>query len=400
MTFVYLMLTLLLLSVMVVIHELGHFLFAKLFKVTVLEFSIGMGPAIYTTKNKKKNKDSSLPFELSDSFTRDLESVAPTQTLPADERIEISSTENDLSVAENTEPEKTVFSIRALPIGGFVSMAGEDQASNDKNAFCNKKVWQRLIITLAGPAMNLLLGFLCVCVLVGFDGAADKLPSNVITYDGVETAISNTGEAPLMTGDKIIKVNNVSVHTGNELDYEITNQGYEPVDLTVIRNGEKILLENVSFPVEEVMEGVYMGNMDFKIYRDNVTFGNIVKHAFFRSVSMVKMVVDSILDLIRGRYGADALSGPVGVSEAVGQATKNGFYSVLYLFAFITINLGIFNLIPFPALDGGRTVFLAYEGIFRKPVKKEVEQTINAVGLMLLMGLAVLVMIKDIFTIF
>lgn len=397
MTFVYLLLTLLLLSVMVVIHELGHFLFAKLFKVTVLEFSIGMGPAIYTTKKKQKNSAESSPFELSSSFTRDSEPVEIT-----DGQIEPEE-ENGQPKSEQAQPEgeqKTVFSIRALPIGGFVSMAGEDQASTDKNAFCNKKVWQRLIITLAGPAMNLLLGFLCVCVLVGFDGAADKLPSNVITYEGVETSISNTGDNPLVNGDKIIKVNNVSVHTGNELDYEITNQGYKPVDLTVIRDGEKIVLEDVSFPSIEVMEGVYMGNMDFKVYRDEVNFGNVVKHAFFRSVSMVKMIVDSIVDLVRGRYGADALSGPVGVSEAVGQATKNGFYSVLYLFAFITINLGVFNLIPFPALDGGRVIFLAYEGIFRKPVKKEVEQAINTVGLMLLMGVAVLVMIKDIFALF
>lgn len=397
MTFVYLLLTLLLLSVMVVIHELGHFLFAKLFKVTVLEFSIGMGPAIYTTKKKQKNSAENSPFELSSSFTRDSEPVEIT-----DGQIEPEE-ENGQPKPEQAQPEgeqKTVFSIRALPIGGFVSMAGEDQASTDKNAFCNKKVWQRLIITLAGPAMNLLLGFLCVCVLVGFDGAADKLPSNVITYEGVETSISNTGDDPLVNGDKIIKVNNVSVHTGNELDYEITNQGYKPVDLTVIRDGEKIVLEDVSFPSIEVMEGVYMGNMDFKVYRDEVNFGNVVKHAFFRSVSMVKMIVDSIVDLVRGRYGADALSGPVGVSEAVGQATKNGFYSVLYLFAFITINLGVFNLIPFPALDGGRVIFLAYEGIFRKPVKKEVEQAINTVGLMLLMGVAVLVMIKDIFALF
>lgn len=397
MTFVYLLLTLLLLSVMVVIHELGHFLFAKLFKVTVLEFSIGMGPAIYTTKKKQKNSAENSPFELSSSFTRDSEPVEITdgQIVPEEE--------NGQPKPEQAQPEgeqKTVFSIRALPIGGFVSMAGEDQASTDKNAFCNKKVWQRLIITLAGPAMNLLLGFLCVCVLVGFDGAANKLPSNVITYEGVETSISNTGDDPLVNGDKIIKVNNVSVHTGNELDYEITNQGYKPVDLTVIRDGKKIVLEDVSFPSIEVMEGVYMGNMDFKVYRDEVNFGNVVKHAFFRSVSMVKMIVDSIVDLVRGRYGADALSGPVGVSEVVGQATKNGFYSVLYLFAFITINLGVFNLIPFPALDGGRVIFLAYEGIFRKPVKKEVEQAINTVGLMLLMGVAVLVMIKDIFALF
>ena len=394
MPFLYLLLTLLLLSVMVVIHELGHFLLAKLFGVTVLEFSVGMGPAIYTTKKKNKKDKDELPFELSSSFTRDSNPPASDMESTADEPTPDSETDGE--VAENT---KTAFSIRALPIGGYVSMAGEDQASEDKNAFCNKKVWQRLLITLAGPAMNLLLGFLCVCILVGIDGAQNQLPSNVISYNEVEDSISNTCENPLMTGDKIIKVNNVYVHTGNELDYEITNQGYEPIDLVVIRGGEQIVLEDVTFPVFET-QGVKMGSIDFKVYRDEVNFGNIIKHAFFRMISMVKMVVDSIVDLIGGRYGVDALSGPVGVSEVVGQATQNGFYSVLYLFSFITINLGVFNLIPFPALDGGRVLFLAYEGIFRKPVKKEVEQAINTVGLMLLMGLAVFVMIKDVFTLF
>ncbi len=397
MPFVYLLLTLLLLSIMVVIHELGHFLFAKLFGVTILEFSVGMGPAIYTTKKKNKKEEDNLPFELSPSFTRD--GKAPeTDAEPALDEPTLEDDEDGES-AENAEYEKTVFSIRALPIGGYVSMAGEDKASKDKNAFCNKKVWQRLIITLAGPAMNLLLGFLCVCILVGIDGAQNQLPSNVISYNEVKESISDKCENPLMSGDKIIKVNNVYVHTGNELDYEITNQGYEPLDLTVVRDGKQIVLEDVTFPVFET-QGVKMGSIDFRVYRDEVTFGNIIKHAFFRSISMVKMIVDSIVDLIGGRYGVDALSGPVGVSEVVGQATQSGFYSVLYLFSFITINLGVFNLIPFPALDGGRVLFLAYEGIFRKPVKKEVEQAINTVGLMLLMGLAVFVMIKDIFTLF
>ena len=394
MPFLYLLLTLLLLSVMVVIHELGHFLLAKLFGVTVLEFSVGMGPAIYTTKKKNKKDKDELPFELSPSFTRDGDPPASDMESTADEPTPDSETDGE--VAENT---KTAFSIRALPIGGYVSMAGEDQASEDKNAFCNKKVWQRLLITLAGPAMNLLLGFLCVCILVGVDGAKNELPSNMISYNEVKDSISDKCENPLMTGDKIIKVNNVYVHTGNELDYEITNQGYEPIDLVVIRGGEQIVLEDVTFPVFE-MQGVKMGSIDFKVYRDEVNFGNIIKHAFFRMISMVKMVVDSIVDLIGGRYGVDALSGPVGVSEVVGQATQKGFYSVLYLFSFITINLGVFNLIPFPALDGGRVLFLAYEGIFRRPVKKEVEQAINTVGLMLLMGLAVFVMIKDVFTLF
>lgn len=392
MTFVYLLLTLLLLSIMVIIHELGHFLFAKLFGVTVLEFSVGMGPAIYTTKRKKKSKNKIKKAE-NENFWLELEG-APLSEAEAKEEEEIPDTD-----AQADGDGKTVFSVRAFPVGGYVSMAGEDQASDDENAFCNKKVWQRLIITLAGPAMNLILGFLCVCMLVGIDGARNMLPSNQITFENVENSLSDKCESPLKNGDTVIKVNGVRVHTGNELDYEITNRGYEPVDIVVIRDGEKLLLEDVTFPTVEV-QGVAMGQMDFCVYREEVNASNIVKHAFFRSKSMVKMIVDSIIDLFRGRYGIDALSGPVGVSEVVGQATKSGFYSVLYLFAFITINLGVFNLIPFPALDGGRVIFLIYEGIFCRPVKKEVEQAINTVGLMLLLGLAAFVMVKDIFALF
>ena len=403
MSFLYLLLTLLLLSIMVVIHELGHFLFAKLFGVTVLEFSIGMGPTIFSTKKKNKNGDDNTPFEFSDSFTREREiekRFEPERSVPEQPTDSTKEPQSNDGSTEATEGNtKTIFSIRAFPIGGFVSMAGEDKASTDKNAFCNKKVWQRIIITLAGPVMNLLLGFLCVCLLVGMEGAANSLPSNKISYEGVESSISDKCENPLMTGDEIIKVNGVSVHTGNEVDYEIRNNGYEPLDITVIRNGEKITLNDVVFPTTEI-QGVKMGDTDFKIYRDKVTFSNIVKHSFFRGTGMIKMVVDSIVDLFSGRYGMDALSGPVGVSGVVGEATKDGFASVLYIFAFITINLGIFNLIPFPALDGGRLIFLIYEGIFRKPVKKEVEGFINTAGLMLLMGLAILILVKDIFQIF
>ena len=125
-----------------------------------------------------------------------------------------------------------------------------------------------------------------------------------------------------------------------------------------------------------------------------------MKHAVFRSFSTVKVIIDSLVDLIGGRYGADAVSGPIGMAGAVGQATKAGFTSILYLFILITMNLGVFNLLPIPALDGGRLIFLIIEGIFRKPIKKEVEQTINTVGIMILMGLMLLVTVKDIFNLF
>jgi len=377
-TLLYILLTLVLLSIMVVIHEFGHFLFAKLFKVKVLEFSIGMGPAIFTTRKKKKKTDGNL----AESFRSDVE-----------EGEEVGQSFFDEA------DEKTVFSVRALPIGGYVSMAGEDGDSTDVNAFCNKPVWQRFIITFAGAAMNILLGILCTFLLVGMQCIDDGYLASNTVAQFEEWAVSDKCEAPLMVGDKIIKVDGVSVHTGNELVYEILNQGYEPIDIVVIRNGEKLTLEDVVFPSEE-SSGVTFGNYDFKVAREEVSFGSVMKHSIYRSFSSIKIIFDSIKDLLTGRYGAEAVSGPIGMADAVGNATKSGFSSLLYLFILITMNLGVFNLLPFPALDGGRIVFLAIEAIIRRPVKKEVEQAINTAGILLLFALMLLVTFKDVINLF
>ena len=399
MSILYLLLTLVLLSIMVVIHELGHFLFAKLFRVTVLEFSVGMGPAIFTTKKKNSKKDND-----SDAADNDLD-VANRFHYDDDEpQLKLPEDEEKLEENEISEPEKTAFSIRALPIGGYVSMAGEDEASTDKNAFCNKSVWKRFVITIAGAAMNILLGICCMFLLVGVESAQQNgtLASNTI-HSFVEGSTSNVlSEAnpnPLKEGDKVIKVDGVYLHTGNELVYEIMNSGYEPVDIVVIRDGKELLLENVIFP-RESEAGATFGSYDFKVYGEKADFGTIMKHSVFRSFSTVKIIVDSLVDLIGGRYGADAVSGPIGMAGAVGQASRAGFTSILYLFILITMNLGVFNLLPIPALDGGRLIFLIIEGIFRKPVKKEVEQAVNTIGIMILMGLMLLVTAKDIFNLF
>lgn len=399
MNILYLLLTLVLLSIMVVIHELGHFLFAKLFRVTVLEFSVGMGPAIFTTKKKKAKS-----VEQSDNSDNELGVANRFHYDDEEPQLEPVLEEVAIDANDSSEPQKTVFSVRALPIGGYVSMAGEDEASTDKNAFCNKPVWQRFIITVAGAAMNILLGIICMFTLVGIESVQQdgKLASNTI-YGFVEGSTSNvfsdTNPNPLKEGDKVIRVDGVYVHTGNELVYEIMNSGYEPIDIVVIREGKEIVLEDVVFPTETTA-GATFGSYDFQVYGETADFGTIMKHAVFRSFSTVKVIIDSLVDLIGGRYGADAVSGPIGMAGAVGQASQAGFTSILYLFILITMNLGVFNLLPIPALDGGRLIFLIIEGIFRKPIKKEVEQTINTVGIMLLMGLMLLVTVKDIFNLF
>lgn len=410
----YIILTLVLLSIMVVIHELGHFLVARLFKVKILEFSIGMGPALFTTgKKKKKNKDTvniSEEYSFHESDTKEFKDTFKVKEETKDGDSE--DIQNTEKIEENEEiPEKTVFSVRAFPIGGYVSMLGEDGSSEHESAYCNKKAWQKILISFAGPFMNIVLGILCMCLLVGMDAYGGKrLASNVIG-EFVNETVNENGEIvdyvsssdkcehPLMVGDRVVKVGNAPIHTGNELVYEVSHKAHKPVDITVIRNGEKIKLEGVIFPTYEA-EGVTFGEIDFKVYGEDASFKNIVKHAFYRSFSTVKMVIDSLVDMVNGRYGIESVSGPVGVAGAVGEAASAGFYSLLYLFTFITMNLGIFNLLPFPALDGGHLIFHFYELIFRRPVKKEFEQTVNLVGLMILMAFAMIITFKDIFSLF
>jgi regulator of sigma E protease len=206
----------------------------------------------------------------------------------------------------------------------------------------------------------------------------------------------------LQINDKIVAVNGVKTHTGNEVVYEITYQGYEPLELTVIRDGNKIILENVVFPTVEE-SGVTLGSFDMQFYGIHETdrsFGLILSHTFWRTYSTAKMVWDSLADLIRGRFGLDAVSGPIGMTELVGSAISAGWESVLYLWVLLSVNLGVMNLLPLPALDGGRLMFLWWEAITRRPINKKVEAYINAAGLLILMGFMILITFKDIFKLF
>lgn len=205
-------------------------------------------------------------------------------------------------------------------------------------------------------------------------------------------------------GDEIIKVGDTRVHTGDEVFYEISMQGYEAIDITVKRDGEKLVLENVIFPTTNE-QGVLFGNMDFKLYTlnslESVTVLDYLEQAVYRSFSAFKMVWDSLVGLVSGRFGLSAVSGPVGITEVVGQAAQTSVYSLLYLVVVISMNLGVFNLLPIPALDGGRIVFHLIDAIAgRKVVKKETEDMIHATGIMILFAFMIIISFKDVFTLF
>lgn len=328
-------------GVMIFIHEAGHFFTARACGITVKEFAIGMGPKLFSWTSKKHG---------------------------------------------------TLHSLRLFPIGGYVSMEGEDEDSEDENAFCNKPVWQRMLVVIAGPFMNIVLGILLTLIVVL---SQPRLGSTVIAQFNDNSISSDK----LAVGDQIVEVDGTRVFTGNEVMYEIMNQGYEPIDVVVKRDGEKVTVEDVTFGVL-TEQGVSFGQMDFKVEVESKSFLNVVKQTATRSVSTVKMVYDSLIGMVTGRFGMDAVSGPVGVAQTVGDAAKTDFVSFLYIGAILTINLGVINFIPFPALDGGRFLLLIVEAIRRKPIDKKIEGYINAAGLIVLFGFMIMITCKDIFNLF
>lgn len=345
MTVIYVILAILMFGAFILFHELGHFLMARLFRVGINEFSIGMGPKILSRTSGRSG---------------------------------------------------IVYSLRTLPIGGYVSMVGEDEECESPDAFNAKPVWQRILIVAAGPLINVLLGFLMMLIVVI---CTTTLASNVIGEFGEESISNQYG---LQVGDVVIEVGDVRVHTGNELIYEIMQQGVTEsaegavaIDLTVLRDGEELRLPGVQFPSMET-EGVLFGSPDFRVYGEHKDFGSVMKHTFFRSLSTVKMVIDQLGDMLKGRYGLNAVSGPIGITQEVADVAKTGFLNVLYLMTVITINLGVFNLLPLPALDGGRLLFMLFELLTGKPVNKNVEGYIHFVGMMLLFLLMIIVCCKDI----
>ncbi len=339
-TVLYILLAIVAFGVLIAIHEAGHFFAARLFGVTVYEFSLGMGPRLFGWTGKIGTK----------------------------------------------------YNLRLFPIGGYVSMKGEDEEAEGEDSFSQKKAWQRFIIVAAGAAMNILLGLLISLglVLTGDIGT---------TVVGGFTEEAVTDEW-LKIGDEIVEFDGTAVDTYYELRYEIMHDAYKPVDIVVIRDGERVTLEGVTFETE-VSDGMVIGVRDFGLQIAEKTVPNVIKHTFSLAFSTVKMIWESLIDLITGRVGMEAVSGPVGVTEAIGEvATQHGAYNLFYMLSVLAMNLGVFNLLPVPALDGGRLLFILFEMIFRRKVPEKFEAAVHFVGIVMLMGLMVLVTFKDIIKLF
>lgn len=343
------------------IHEFGHLAAAKAVGVTVHEFAIGMGPKIF-------------------SFTKG----------------------------------GTKYSLRLLPIGGFCKMEGEDENSDNPNALCNKSVWARLLVMVSGALMNIILGFL-IYVLINTCYVSDFRVNTV----GKVLENSPAYECGIKPGDKIVSINGSSVHITAEASFAVFINGTAENEITVKRNGEKLkfhvspamYIENYKDENGKIIGGFfaddttpeeiknnygrYIIGYEFKKASKNPL--NVIKNAFFSAGYTVKVVLYSLKMLITGQVGMRDVSGPVGIVSQIGQSAAAGLASLLSFTALITINLGVFNLLPLPALDGGRVFFLIIELIRRKPVPPEKEGMVHFVGLALLMILILVVTAGDIY---
>ena len=346
MTAVYILAAIVIFGLLVVIHEGGHYLFARLFHVTINEFSVGMGPKIISKKSKKTG---------------------------------------------------IAYSLRALPVGGYLAMAGEDEDSEDPNAFCNKSVWKRIVITAAGAIVNITAGIIIMTILIV--SSKSLYGTEVLAMKNENDASYSVTENPLQANDVIVSVGGAKVYTANDLVYQIMRRGIEPCDVVVIRDGKKVTLTDYKFPVI-TEQGTEFGQPDFYVKEVPKTAGSVLTQVFHRSVSSTKMICEQFFDLLRGRYSLKTVSGPVGVTQALGEAAKSGADTFLFLTAFISINLGVVNLFPLPALDGGRLIFLLMEAVRRKPIPRKVEGYIHMAGLALLLLLMLVVTFKDIFGLF
>ncbi len=322
--------------ILIVIHEFGHFIAAKLLGVQVNEFAVGFGPKLF----KKK-------------------------------------------IGETT------YSVNLIPLGGYCAMEGEDENSENERAFCNKKPWRRFLIVVMGATFNIVAGLIIVAIIL----APAKMFTSTVVAEFSENATSS--QSGLMLDDKIVEVEGRKIFSFYDLSYSFTNVPDGKLDMIVLRNGEKTELKDVTFETEEENDMSYIV-LDFKVYGIKKTFGSYFKETIKTTISYCAVIWRSFIDVLSGKYGISAVSGPVGVAATMGDLAKQNLEMLLPIMALITINLGIFNLFPLPALDGGRLLFILIEMIIRKPVPQKFEAIVHTVGFVVLFGFMLLVSAKDI----
>ena len=338
----------LILGVIVAVHEFGHFIFAKFANIYIYEFSIGMGKKIFGKKNKNG---------------------------------------------------ETEFSVRAIPLGGYVMMAGEDvedkKVPKDRQ-MCNKSFIQRFMVLFAGPFNNFLFAFVILFVSALIYGAVSTKPIIGAVADDYPAK-----EAGLQSGDLVISINGEAINSWDTglIKLQTTNG---KMTLFEVQKSDGSVVKYEVTPVKEVDED---GNESYKFgiatsYDKEYGFFKSLSYACNKTISLFGSMFDTLKYLFTGKVGVNQLSGPVGIYSIIDSQAKEGLEAVLYLVAYLSINVGIINLLPFPAFDGGRILFLIIEKVFKKPVSSKVENMIHTIGFMLIIGLLIYITINDIIKLF
>ena len=347
-----LLILILILGLLIFVHELGHFIFAKLYKVYVHEFALGMGPKIFSFKRKNKK-------------------------------------------------DPTVYSLRLFPIGGFCAMAGEveEDAKGVKNSefMCNKTKFQRFMILISGVMFNFLLALLLLFLQSMIWGHTEQ--KSIVGYAPKEYPVAKAG---IEVGDKIIELNGHSINSWDKLTIALNLKHEKDVYKFVGKKQDGSIKTYDITPVKEKnadgkeinVFGIGVGD---NIYRG---FFESLNYAFFKLYSIITSMVIIIGALFTGSLGISSLAGPVGMYAIVDDSAKYGIQSLMYLTAYLSVNLGFINAIPFPAFDGGRILFIIIEAITKKKVNTTVEGILHTIGFMLLMLLMVYITIMDIIKLF
>lgn len=353
----YAILAILMFGLLIAVHEFGHFIIAKLSGVRVHEFAIGMGPLLW-----------------------------------------------------KHEGEETQYSLRLFPIGGFCAMEGEDEESDDPGALGNQSVWKQILILVAGAGMNFLAGLLIILLLFSQTGG---FIAPVIT--GFMEGADHLEEAGLRVGDRFHSIDGHRIYLNGDTSLFLNRAG-ETVDLEILRDGELIVLEDFDFShkvpsTNEAGETVYMRGIYFGQV-EAATPWLVLKNTWYQAIDYVRMVWLSLGDLIGGQAGLKDMSGVIGIvgtmtetgqqAEATG-GVGAGIWSVMYFVSFVAVNLAVMNLLPIPALDGGRIFGLLLTSVYtlvrgRKPNPKY-EGYIHTVGFVLLLALMAVVAFNDVFRI-
>lgn len=332
----------LILGVIVFVHEFGHFFFAKLFGIYVYEFSLGMGPKIFSKKGKNG---------------------------------------------------ETTYSIRAIPIGGFCSLAGEGSEDDDKlpkdRLLQSKPVWQRFLVMFFGAGNNFLLALIVLFFLGLFVGSPSNSP--IIPSIIPESPVAVAG---IKGGDEIRYIDGNRTKTLDDIQLYLTIAKGD-TEIVVMRDGKEEKYTVTPFSDKEAEEKGYTFGFTFSQERE-YGFISALKYSFTKFASLVRQMFMTFKGLFTGGISVKELSGPVGIYSAVDETRSNGVANLFYLLALLSLNVGFVNLIPFPAFDGGRILFLIIEKIKGKPVKAETENLIHSIGFFILLALIIYVTINDI----